>query len=283
MRKSFWRIALSLATAALLTAATAGTVAAQTTDSSAQVEYALTGSEVTSSSLPGSAAGAFAYYRIAYPGNETELRIQVRFAQYEGSISPLGFNVYGPNGRVDVGDWQTDNDCLEVTYQEDGATDLLVQVYNYGTANVAYTIAAVGLPQVEATPAAAEVAVETTPVASATDATPESAASTEWSSVSGVVIGNRGGAFGQHVIESTGDGEDITVTMTVSPADPSFMVPFGLNVYNPNGDLVATAAPTGEQGVREATWASDVAGSYYVQVYNYSDGVTMYYTLEVAD
>jgi len=282
MKKPLWRTGLALATAVVMTAATSGPVAAQTTGADS-IEYTLTGSETTSSSLAGSEAGSFAYYRIAYPGNAAELRVQVRFAEYQGGVSPLGFNVYGPNGRVDKGAWQSENDCLEITYQEDEPATLLVQVYNYGSADMPYSITAVGLPEVaEAEPEAAGASATATPSAAGTEEqAPEEAAA--WGTVSGAVIGDRAGAFAAHTIQSSGDGEDITVTMTVSPADPLFSVAFGLNVYSPSGQLVAVAAETGDQGVREATWASDAEGSYYLQVYNYSDGVVMYYTLEVAD
>ena len=280
MRKHVWRYGLALAMTALLAAAITGAVSAQSTTEGQQIEYALTGAQPTSSMLLGSAAGSFGYYRIAYPGNGVDLRVRVRFWPYEGGISQhLGFHIYGPDGRVDTGDWQADEGYLEVTYQEHEAANLLVQVFNYGTATASYTITAAGLPEAPADLSSAETLATEATVAEQSASGAESAS---WESANGVVIGNRGGAYGQHVIEYAGDEKEITVTMHLSPADPSFSSAFGLNVYSPDGDLVAIARPTDDLGVREATWASDVAGPHYLQVYNYSDGVALYYTLRVA-
>jgi hypothetical protein len=262
-----WCLVLSLALG-LLWPAAAG----------AQAAKELTGGEAISGDLPGSAAGSFAYYHIAYPGHKLNLRIQVRFSQYGAGPAQLGFEVYGPGRRVDHGDWQTDDKCLEVTYKEEPAADLLVQIHNYGSTTVSYTITGVNLPvaAAAAAPVLAQPAGAPAAVAPAAPAAPGT-----WKTASGVIVGSRAGAFGQHELAYAGNKKDVTVKMTVSPADPGFAVAFGLNVYNPLGKWIASATVDGKTGERKVTWSSDVAGMYYLQVFNYASGVTMSYDLQV--
>ena len=209
---------MALLTAVLMATASAGMVAAEEVIGT-PYEYALTGANAASSTLSGSEAGSFSYFRIAYPGNDTDLRIRVTVAPYAVEMaSAVGFNVYGPGGRVDTGVYQSDDGYLEVTYQEDEAADLLVQIYNYGSSTISYTIRADGLPQVaDVTMVSTEELVATEP--SATETAEDS--SNIWEGVSGGVVGHGGGAFGEHAIEYSGDEEEITVTVRQCQADPS--------------------------------------------------------------
>ena len=85
-----------------------------------------------------------------------------------------------------------------------------------------------------------------------------------------------------HTIASTGDETDITVEMTFTPDDPVVAHAVGFRVYDPDGNQVALGTVTDTPGVRQATFSSAKVGNYLVQVYNYADGVTLYYALTVS-
>ena len=96
----------------------------------------------------------------------------------------------------------------------------------------------------------------------------------------GSSTGNEGGAIQLHTFAYLGDEEDVTVTMSFSPADPSFGKAIGFDIYAPTGDIVASGVSSDEGGVLEATFASDIEGEFGVQVYNYTEDVVLNYTLE---
>lgn len=221
-------------------------------------------------------AGTFSYYRLAYPGDGVDLRIQVRFSPGDPTIAPaVGFNVYAPNNRVERGSWKADEGCLEVTYQEDAPAILLVQVYNYSGSPVTYALTIKGLPETP-TPAAPAQAV-------AAAAVTKAAPSAQAGKMTGMVVGNTGGAFAGYSFSYAGDESAVTFTMTYAPADPSFTGALGFHIYDPSGNLVASGAPRADApNVMEATLVSDVAGNYWVQIFNYTDGVALYYALEIA-
>lgn len=238
--------------------------------------YALTGGQAVGGTLAGDAAGSFNYYRVSYPGNSTDVRIQLSVSTYEVvRAGAVGFNVYSPNGRVDRGDWQADADCLEMTYQEEEAAELIVQVYNYGSSTIAYSITATGLPQ---TSVVAETIAPTTGSDVATMPDPAAMVGGQ-----GALLGNTGGAVALYNLVYAGDESDRTVTLTYDPADPSFGSAFGLNIYAPDGSLVAQGHHTDLYHVIQATLNNDVAGNYTIQVFNYTDGIILYYTLEVVE
>ena len=241
---------------------------------SGQQPRALTDSAPVGGTFVGDAAGRFVYYAIAYPGNSLDLRIQVGFAADSNLFGKgLGFKVYGPNGFEGQGTLQ-DGGYLELSYNESDPASLLVQLYNYYDGlNVPYSVTAEGLPAVAQSVEEPAAAPATT--AAASDTSPAS-------DMSGAVAGSNAGAFGMHTIASTGDETDITVEMTFTPDDPVVAHAVGFRVYDPDGNQVALGTVTDTPGVRQATFSSAKVGNYMVQVYNYADGVTLYYALTVS-
>jgi hypothetical protein len=235
--------------------------------------HVLTGEAEIGSALPGDEAGLFAYYKVNYPGRKADLRIQVTFGSYDPSYNArLGFNVYGPGDFEGRGVEKEGGTFLEFSYREDAPAPLLVQVYNYTDATVYYSIVARGL------------AADLGPTGGRSpSSTPTPTVVGELgSSVSGLIVGSRAGAYGLYVLQYACDEEDVTVTMKLWPEDPSFAGAFGFQIYDPEGQHVATGVANDALGVRKATFASDWTGEYVVQVYNYSDGAPLHYTLAVA-
>jgi hypothetical protein len=221
--------------------------------------------------LPGREAGSFAYYQVDYPGNKADVRIQLTIGPADPVYAPaMGLKVYGPYEFEATGVAQEDG-TREVSYREDDAATLLVQVYNYSRMGVPYDVTVKGLTT-------GKVAEEKV-VAMVEAPSAQPLQDTVW----GTVIGNPGGAFEAHTIAYAGDEADVTVEMTFWPTDPSFAGAFGFEVWDPKGDHAATGiAPEADShGFLWATFASDMAGDYVVQVFNYTEGVFLNYTLTV--
>ncbi|OGO04728.1 MAG: hypothetical protein A2Y73_07080 [Chloroflexi bacterium RBG_13_56_8] len=66
--------------------------------------------------------------------------------------------------------------------------------------------------------------------------------------------------------------------MYFTPDNPSIGDGVGFTVYGPAGK-VATGKTTGTPGERAATFQTNVAGKYLIQVYNYIEGLTINYTI----
>ncbi len=231
--------------------------------------------------LPGSTAGSFAYFEVAYPGDGLELEVQVVFSEHDRTISPqLGLDLYGPNGYAAVGSEVDDGAYKAVSYAADDAATLVIQVYNYGDTTLSYTVAAVGLPEVVAEEAIAEVASEEATQENV-DAT-EAAETTLATGVSGTLVGNAAGAFERYTLSYDGDESTVTVSLSLWPLDPSYANAIGFTVYSPDGTVVARGVNTETHGVLEADFASDVAGDYTIAIYNYAADIAVSYLLTAA-
>lgn len=241
--------------------------------------YVLTDPAPVAGNLPGKWSGSYDYYRIDYPGGDLELRIQVAFHGYDTTqANALGFVVYGLLRRHEVGDWKQREGYIEVTYQEEAPATLLVQLYNYTRFTFPYTVVASGLPS--GVPSSAPVQPTPTPTPVAGSSASGTGAFVIGSSVSGTIVGNRAGAFASHTLQLVGDKKDVTVTMTFSPADPSFKGAFGFRVYDPTGKEEGVGpVSTKTLGELKMTFSPRLSGEYLVRVHNYANTVPMQYTL----
>lgn len=239
-------------------------------------EVALSEGVPVSGVLRGSATGFFATYQLAYPGNGENLVIEMTYQPNDPSYAnAIGFKLYGLYGVDENGVWNDDDRVMRLSYADDEPATLTVQVFNYSRVAMTFELVAKGAVAESVVEAAPSVA--TAPVAVAEEAP----ANTDWP-ISGALVGNTGGAFGMHTIETTGDGEDVTVSMSYLPNDHSYASAFGFVVYDTAGARVATGASGDQLGVLRATFAADQAGKYTVQVYNYTDGVMLTYDLSLA-
>ncbi|MCE5258547.1 MAG: hypothetical protein LLG44_05725 [Chloroflexi bacterium] len=126
------------------------------------------------------------------------------------------------------------------------------------------------LPVASATPTAA--------IAVAGTAAPEMpAAAGSWPQT-GVLLGSRGGAYA-HFPVSFESAAPVTLVMQATPYDTLIANGVGFNVYGPGG-LAGTAAPSGTSNTRKVTFAPQAGAEYLVQVYNYIEGLPVYYTLQ---
>lgn len=286
------KVFVSLALALLLVVGAAGVALGQDTPETAQM---LVGDTPVSGSITGSNAGAFNYYLIDYPGDDIVVRIVASFAPGDpATLAGVGFNVYGPAG-FDVGESTPtgDEDGREdLSHAESDATRWLVQVYNYiDGVTVSYTIAAEGLPAPAATPTPQPTpegtptpAPVTPPAATPAPGTPtpeapaEEGVMTLEASASGTLMGSAGGAFDRYTLSYPGDNSEVELTMTYAPDNSVISPGVGFTIYGPEGQEFV-AQPTGDSSERRVTLASEVAGTYLVQVHNYIEGLTIGYTI----
>jgi hypothetical protein len=264
--------------------------------------------------LPGNQAGSFAYFYIDYPGNDVPVTIRTTFRPADPAIRQgLGFNVYGPHGKIGSSHFTPEPGVAEFVGRRSEAARWLIQVYNYRRRpTVSYSVEVQGLPepagavrspvaQIQATansaptPVATDLLVEAptatmtppplprptpTPTSEAVDgiAIPE----IDETEASGVVVGNRGGAFRIYRLPSLEGVQDVRVRMTFTPDTPDITDAVGFTVYGPRGRIASGTGEGGEPGVREATFSLDEEGAYLVQIYNYAEGLPLVYTLTVS-
>jgi hypothetical protein len=246
--------------------------------SSAEAPQALQNEQAVSGVLTGNGGGAFAYYAISYPGDESVVTIELRYDPADPvTNSGVGFNVYGPNGfSIGQGAFVADtggDGVLRLEYGDDNAATWLVQVYNYiPGASIGYSIMAEGLPAT-----AAQAAQPATEVVT----TPQPAAAAVPLTGSGHLTGNAGGAYAIYKVTVPADGSDMQVTMTWSPDDPIIATGVGFVAYGPSGE-VRRGTGTGNPGERKVTLATSEPGVYEIQVYNYIGGLTIQYALSSA-
>jgi hypothetical protein len=274
------KVFVSVALAILLALGVAGVALGQ---DSPETPQPLVGDTPISGTITGSNAGSFAYYLIDYPGGDEVVRIVVRFAPGDpATLAGVGFNVYGPAG-FDIGESIITGDedgSEDLTHSESDATRWLVQVYNYiDGLTVSHTIAAEGLPAPAATPQPTPPGTPTPPPAAtpAPAMTPEAPGGLQ-ETVGGVLAGSRAGAYDHYLLNYAGDNVEATVRMTFSPDSPVISPGVGFTIYGPSGQEVE-GQPTGDPGVREATFALEEAGAYTVLVYNYIEGLALSYTI----
>lgn len=220
-----------------------------------------------SGTLTGSRAGAFAYYRIEYPGDDRVIAIELSVTPGDpATMRGVGINLYGPNG-FKMGELVPIGSGVAVLYGDKVRATWIVQVYNYlPDVTVQYSIVAKGLPEVQA-PA---VRAATAPVmAPAPAAAPR---------MSGTLLGNRGGAFARIPLEYAGDGSEARYKLIFSPDDPVVANGVGLTVYGPGGRAWA-GQPTGTPGERVVTFSSGAAGRYELVVHNYIEGLLIQYSV----
>ncbi len=209
----------------------------------------------------GSRAGAFAYYSIDYPGDGRVITLELDLAPGDPvAMLGAGFNVYGPQGYF-IGSGiksPTKADRKEFKWSDHNATPWLIQVYNYhDNMPINFRLKVSGLPGPQ--PTRAQVM------------SPAQAVS--FSMAGGGLIGDRGGNYHYYSVESNGNGSSVTLHLYHDPDNHVVSRAFGVNVYAPEGGVLAA------NDSHEVTFDLEDAGTYLVQVYNYLDGQNVNYVL----
>jgi len=221
-----------------------------------------------SGALVGNRGGAFAYYKIEYPGDNRVVSVELSVSPGDpAAMKGIVLKLYNASGS-ELGLAVPIDKGLAVPYGDTTQGTWLVQVGNYlhGTV-VNYTLVAKGLP--------AAAAPTTAPV-SAPAAAPAPAPAIAGFPLSGTLTGDRAGAFVRADLGYAADGSNLVVSLNYTPADPATAKGIGLTVYGPDGRSWQ-AKPADGPGNLKATVNSDVPGKYEVVVWNYIHGFTMDY------
>jgi hypothetical protein len=243
----------------------------------AQAPTALSNAHEITASLTGNRAGAFNYYSVDCPGGSDVVTIDLWFTPADPvTKNAFGFKVWSPTGTlIGIGSEQNEvggTGRLELAYSAEDVSTLLVQVCNYlDGMTVSYGIVADG--SAEAAPASAAGLVSTALTGTKPTASPAKAISALLDR-SGVLTGNAAGAFAhwEVVVE---DSEDMLVTLDFGPDYPSSKA-INVIAYGPEG-RIHRGQQNSNPGQRTLTLPSNDPGDYYLQLYNYVDGLAIQY------
>jgi len=223
-----------------------------------------------SGTLTGSRGGAFAYYKVNYPGNGNVVSVELSVSPGDpAAMKGISLKLYSASG-TELGVVVPTGTGLAVPYSDDTQGTWTVQIGNYlDGVTVAYTIVAKGLPKVQ-TPVK-----ETAPAAPQAANRPAVTVKAPTPSV-GALAGNNAGAFARIELDYPADGSEMHVTLNYSPADPATRRGVGLTVYGPNGQSWK-GQPGATPGEIKAIVASSAAGKYEAVVWNYISGFSIDY------
>lgn len=236
---------------------------------SADAPRTLLNEQWQSGAVTGSRGGAYAYFAIQYPGDQSVVTIELRHWPADSvTQSAVGFNVYAPNGFWIGQGLRLDNlggdGVLQLQYADDNQATWLVQVYNYLPGyGISYGIVATGLPPVPVQPV-----------------TPPQPWGSQLLGV-GYLTGRNGGVCQYFGVTVVAGAPDVQLKMNSSPDDPLIAPGVGFVVYDPSGQ-VKSGQITSTAGERKLTLAANAPGVYRVQVCNYIEGLTIRYMLTSA-
>jgi hypothetical protein len=262
----------------LLVTCALGVSAAAAAPVAAASPQQLLDSAAVAAALVGSNAGAFDYYSVNYPGDQSVVTIEMHYAPADPvTTSAVGFNVYTDSGysigRAEPVAETGGEGIYQLQYADDTEQAWLIQVYNYlPDVAVNYALSVDGLPL-----AAGETATTTGSAVVETVPAVETAVATNVA-LGGYLTGNGGGAYAWQEVNVVEGGQDVELTLTWNPDNPVISSAFGMIIYGPDG-MVIQGSGTGQPGESTATLPCDNPGQYTVQIYNYIEGFTVGYEL----
>lgn len=231
-------------------------------------------------SLLGSAAGAFHYYTLRYPGGDSPLTITMNVTPvYTGQGQAYGFNVYRANpanGKTTLvasavpiaGD--ANSTTLSATIKERSSASYQLQVVNYWAGKtISYGISMTGLA------GAVEAARDNA------DAGHAIVLNSARQGATGTLTGNRGGAFNFYLVNYPGNQSPLSISITYDSLGGASPSAVGFKVYQ-GSSLVATVNPSDDgTGVQSAAWGYQDPNptTFGIQVFNYAQDATVRYTI----
>ncbi len=240
--------------------------------------------------------GKFAFYSFQYPGDGSTITFWVDVSPGDPATAPhAGFAIYGPGTTKPYaqGAQTGKHPSYEALFSSTTPGTYLIQVFNYNVTPIHFELTADGLPpqpnaptpvptptgvEPAATPAATP---SPTPIPVGTNTTPDQAIELT-GPVEGILGGSTAGKFQFYKFTYRGDNSVVTIAMDVQPADQVTGHAVGFAVYGPTfGRKYTQSGYNGPNPpTHSTTLATNEAGSYLVQVYNYTPGTTITYRLE---
>lgn len=277
----------------------AGTISAipssSTASSTASSTSSTTGMGATAAGLPlpltgpvsgqlvGKSSGAFARYQFTQTGTGSP----ITFLLTTDNARPLnsgaaGVEIYQNGNLLSTSSPSGPFRQTAIVAPTQGGV-IVVQVFNYDpTQTITFTLTPQGLPAqpfVSPTTRASTMTAVATSSTTSRTSTARPTPTPLTGPTKGLLAGLHGGSFAYYSLPSTGNGQPVTLTLTVYPPVEVTNGAAGLNVYTPDGHLAATTKPGTTAGVAVATFISTSAGTATIQVFNYDPQTTIIYTL----
>ena len=246
--------------------------------------------------LVGNGGGAFWKLVIAYPGDSQKLDIRMDFNPADPVMSRgVGMALYDQKGfKVGTATkaGEEDQDTMLVSYGTRDAATLILEVSNYIQGiPINFTVWVQGVPgsAVQAliagqtpvapvpatTPKPAAAPAPAKPQAPVPSASPQPAAAPK--PMAGSLAGSASGTFAKFWVKYNTAVKSV-LTMTYSPADPIINRGIAIRIYGPSGE-VAKSTDTAENNVARVSFDSVAGAMYLIQVENYIQGVTIWYSI----
>jgi hypothetical protein len=237
------------------------------------------GTQAMTGSMIGSNAGSFAYYTIAYPGDESVGVLTLS----EATTNPVtaassGINLYQDGNLIGTANALGKNPGTNsLSFSSKSASPILVQVYNYvQDTPVDYQLSLSGSSTTTAAPAPV-AAPQPAPTTAGSEANPIALTT----KLSGSLTGSSAGAYQYYTINYPGDKTDRTVTLTFWSTPPYIADSVFLNVYQNGTQLGSTdGSVANSSGQIAVTFSSDTAGPIVIQIANYSPDNAFSFNLE---
>jgi hypothetical protein len=262
-----------------LSGGSSATVVGQTNTTPGQAIAVSTISASLGGAIVGSSAGSFHYYTLLYPGGNSSLAVTMNATPvYSGSGQAIGFNLYRqvPNqptiltARSTVTAQDVHSVTTSATITGPSAAVYELQVYNYWPeVSISYGITATGLagpaPLATGNGDDAHAIVLTSAQPGAT----------------GVLDGNRGGAYQFYLVTYPGNNSTFAVSITYQATGGASPEALGFKVYD--GANLATTVVLSDDGTGTPsgvwTYQSQNAKTFGIQVFNYAANTTASYVL----
>lgn len=267
-------------TVAGLSGGSTAVITGHTSSSPSQAQTVTATNATIGGTIVGTAAGAFQYFNLQYPGGNAAMTITMNASPTytaQGSLA-YGFTLYQtlPNGTTStvanstLTAQDTNSMTLSATVTQPSSATYQLQVYNYwpGVA-VHYGIQATGL----ALPAPA--------VKGNTDAAHAVVLNSAHPGATATLAGANAGAFNYYLVKYPGSASSFNLSVTYKNPGGAQASALGFNVYE-GTNLVATAhAFDNGNGVLSAVWTYTDANphTFGIQVFNYQSGATATYTI----
>lgn len=229
--------------------------------------------------LTGSAAGAFHYFTLRYPGGDSPLTVTLNASPaYNGQGQAYGFNLYraNPSGATALvaSGALLAQDSHSATYSATitnrSAATYQLQVVNYWPeVSVTYGVTVTGL------------AGEATAASGNSDASHAIVLNSARQGATESLTGGSGGAFNYFLVNYPGQQSRLAISVTYSSLAGISPDAVGFNVYNGSA-LEATVRPVDDgTGTQSAVWIyqNDAPATFGIQVFNYAGGTNLSYTI----
>jgi len=240
----------------------------------------LTSTQPISGHLTGKSAGAFNNYTINYPGGSVVGTIHLTTdSNNPATNNAFGVNIYqGSTKLATMNAAGNPPGTNSVTFSSATQSPVTVQVYNYADGKtVSYQLSLTGITTTGPSVGTTQSSTGGTTSSSGSNSGGGSSL-TRGGSVTGTLVGNRGGSYATYTVDYPTANSTQTLTLDFGPSDAASGV--YVTVFQ-NGNTLIKAQGTQEShpGHLTVNYNSATAGPVQIQIGNFNQNRTISYTL----